>query len=50
MPVHRCPRSELEATLTQIVRSGERIDFLEYDDDTAMIYTEDRFETRQVAS
>lgn len=46
MPVHRCPRSELEVTLVQIVRSGEKIDYLEYDDDTATIYTEDRLEVR----
>lgn len=46
MPVHHCARADLEVTLVQIVRSGEKIDFLEYDSDTATIFTEDRIETR----
>lgn len=46
MTQHRIARDDLEVALTQIVRSGERIDSLHLDGDEWVVITEDRIETR----
>jgi hypothetical protein len=43
---HRIARADLEVALTQIVRTGERIDSLHLDGDEWVVITEDRIETR----
>ena len=43
---HRIARDDLEVALTQIVRTGERIDSLHLDGDEWVVITEDRIETR----
>jgi hypothetical protein len=46
MAVHRVPQDQLEASLREIVRSGEKIDSLYPENGDWVVITEDRIETR----
>ena len=46
MTQHRIARDDLEVALTQIDRTGERIDSIHLDGDKWVVFTEDRIETR----
>lgn len=48
--LHRIPKDRLDESLTALVRGGERIDSLTLDGDEWVVVTEDRIETRALAS